>query len=67
MEDEAGLPLPHVRCLTKEQAAAYLGIKAKRSWQEAVVRYLAVKSHLRDIEKQRDLPQARPVPGGADG
>ena len=26
MEDESGLPLPPVRCLTKEQAAAYLGI-----------------------------------------
>jgi len=26
MDDESGLPLPHVRCLTKEQAAAYLGI-----------------------------------------
>ena len=24
--DESGLPLPPVRCLTKEQAAAYLGI-----------------------------------------
>ena len=35
--------------------AAHLGIKAKRSWQEAVVRYLAVKSHLRDIEKQRAI------------
>jgi hypothetical protein len=31
--------------------AAHLGIKAKRSRQEAVVRYLAVKSHLREIEK----------------
>ena len=26
MEDESGLPLPFVRCLAKEQAAAYLGI-----------------------------------------
>jgi hypothetical protein len=26
MTDETGLPLPLVRCLTKEQAAAYLGI-----------------------------------------
>ena len=35
--------------------AAHLGIKVKRSWQEAVVRYLAVKSHLRNIEKQRAI------------
>jgi hypothetical protein len=26
MADDPGLPLPSVRCLTKEQAAAYLGI-----------------------------------------
>ncbi len=26
MTDESGVPLPPVRCLTKEQAAAYLGI-----------------------------------------
>ena len=26
VKDEAGLPLPRVRCLTKEQAAEYLGI-----------------------------------------
>ena len=26
VSDESGLPLPPVRCLTKEQAAAYLGI-----------------------------------------
>ena len=26
MTDGPGLPLPYVRCLTKEQAAAYLGI-----------------------------------------
>jgi len=26
MTDESGLSLPSVRCLTKEQAAAYLGI-----------------------------------------
>ena len=26
MKDDTGLPLPPVRCLTKEQAAAYLGI-----------------------------------------
>lgn len=35
--------------------SAYLGIKPRRSWQEAVVRYLSVKGHLRDVEKQRRL------------
>jgi len=35
--------------------ASHLGIKSRRSWQEAVVRYLAMKSHLRDIEKQRSI------------
>lgn len=35
--------------------AGYLGIKPKRSWQEAVVRYLSLKAHLRDVEKQRRL------------
>ncbi len=35
--------------------AGHLGIKAERSWQEAVVRYLATKLHLRDIEKQRAI------------
>jgi integrase len=35
--------------------ARYLGVKPKRSWQEAVVRYLALKAHLRDYEKQRRL------------
>lgn len=35
--------------------AGYLGIKPKRSWQEAVVRYLSLKAHLRDVEKQRQL------------
>jgi integrase len=31
------------------------GIKPKRSWQEAVVRYLSYKASLRDVEKQRRL------------
>ena len=35
--------------------AGYLGIKPKRSWQEAVVRYLSLKAHLRDVGKQRRL------------
>ncbi|TAK83760.1 MAG: site-specific integrase [Betaproteobacteria bacterium] len=35
--------------------AGYLGIKPRRSWQEAVVRYLSLKAHLRDVEKQRRL------------
>src|SRR6267378_3206647 len=29
---------------------SFLGIKPKRSWQDAVVRYLVVKSNLRSIE-----------------
>ncbi|MEW6314609.1 MAG: site-specific integrase [Pseudomonadota bacterium] len=33
----------------------YLGIKPKRSWQEAVVRYLAVKANLRSIEDVRRI------------
>lgn len=50
----------------REQAEAYLakirheayqahffGVKPKRSWQEAVVRYLAAKAHLRSIEDVR--------------
>jgi integrase len=36
---------------------SFLGIKPKRTWQEAVVRYLSVKRHLRDVEKQRRLCQ----------
>lgn len=35
--------------------AQVLGIKPKRSWQEAVVRYLEVKARLRDIKKQRQI------------
>jgi len=35
--------------------AGHLGIKPRRSWQEAVVRYLATKQHLRDVEKQRAI------------
>src|SRR5688572_26772175 len=31
------------------------GQKPRRSWQEAVVRYLAFKASLRDVEKQRRL------------
>jgi integrase len=34
---------------------AFFGVKPKRSWQEAVVRYLAVKSGLRGVEKQRQI------------
>lgn len=34
---------------------AHLGVKRKRSWQEAVVRYLDIKVNLKDIEKQRRL------------
>lgn len=34
---------------------AYLGIKPKRSWQEAVVRYLAMKANLRSIEDVRRI------------
>lgn len=33
----------------------YLGIKPKRSWQEAVVRYLAFKSNLRSINDVRRI------------
>lgn len=32
---------------------SYLGVKSKRSWQEAVVRYLEIKSCLKDIANQR--------------
>ena len=35
--------------------ARHLGIKAERTWQEAAVRYLATKSQLRGIEKQRAI------------
>jgi len=35
--------------------AGYLGVKPRRTWQEAVVRYLSLKGHLRDVEKQRRL------------
>jgi len=35
--------------------SAYFGIKPKRTWQEAVIRYLSLKAHLRDVEKQRRL------------
>jgi integrase len=31
------------------------GIRPKRTWQEAVVRYLSYKASLRDVEKQRRL------------
>ena len=34
---------------------ALFGIKPKRSWQEAVVRYLAVKANLRSIEDTRRI------------
>jgi len=34
---------------------AFFGVKPKRTWQEAVVRYLAVKSSLRGVEKQRQI------------
>ncbi|MBX9810953.1 MAG: site-specific integrase [Burkholderiales bacterium] len=34
---------------------AHLGIKPKRTWQEAVIRYLSIKACLRDIDKQRRL------------
>lgn len=34
---------------------AVLGVKPKRTWQEAVVRYLAVKSNLRSIEDVRRI------------
>lgn len=33
----------------------YLGVKPKRTWQEAVVRYLAVKATLRSIEDVRRI------------
>lgn len=52
----------------RQQAEAYLaklryetyqvamfGVKAKRSWQEAVVRYLALKANLRSIEDVRRI------------
>ena len=32
---------------------SYLGVKPKRSWQEAVVRFLDVKAHLRDVKQYR--------------
>jgi integrase len=35
--------------------AAFFGVKQKRSWQEAVVRYLAVKANLRSIEDVRRI------------
>lgn len=35
--------------------STYLGVKPKRSWQEAVVRYLAVKATLRSIEDVRRI------------
>jgi integrase len=35
--------------------AGYLGVKPRRTWQEAVVQYLSLKGHLRDVEKQRRL------------
>lgn len=35
--------------------SAYLGIKPKRTWQAAVVRYLAVKVNLRSIEDVRRI------------
>jgi integrase len=35
--------------------AAYLGIKPTRTWQEAVVRYLAIKVNLRSIEDVRRI------------
>ena len=45
---------------------ANFGIKPKRSWQEAVVRYLSGKRHLRSYRRRTaDLPCARPVPGRA--
>jgi hypothetical protein len=34
---------------------AHLGIKPKRSWQKAVVRYLTVKPNLRSIEDVRRI------------
>lgn len=34
---------------------AHFGIKPKRSWQEAVVRYLALKANLRSIEDVRRI------------
>jgi len=34
---------------------SYLGVKPKRSWQEAVVRYLQLKSSLKDIKKQHRM------------
>ena len=33
--------------------AQHFGIKPERSWQEAVVRFLEVKSHLRDVKQYR--------------
>ena len=45
--------------LTKLQHEAYLetylGVKAKRSWQEAIVRYLSLKANLRSIEDSRRI------------
>lgn len=35
--------------------SAFLGVKPKRTWQEAVVRYLAVKTNLRSIEDVRRI------------
>ncbi len=35
--------------------ATFLGVKAKRTWQEAVVRYLALKVNLRSIEDVRRI------------
>jgi integrase len=39
----------------EDYLASYLGVRAKRSWQEAVVRYLAVKANLRSIEDVRRI------------
>lgn len=35
--------------------SAYLGVKPKRSWQEAVVRFLDVKARLKGVEKYRTI------------
>lgn len=47
-EEEAGAYLAQLKVAAYREM--HFGIKPKRSWQEAVVRYLAVKANLRSIE-----------------
>lgn len=44
-----------IKLKREDYLSSYLGVKPKRSWQEAVVRYLAVKANLRSIEDVRRI------------